>query len=557
MDRAGKRDENELLILKEIAETLNSSNDMNEMLNSVLEKLLQVTELEAGWILLSEHEPDYTCAADCHLPPALSSNGKLAMRTDACWCLTRLWAGELHSAANTIGCKRVENALRFKWGDIAGITHHATVPLEAGGRQCGVLNVASPGKEHFSAEELTLLQSVAYQIGTAIERTRLYHIQEKRAHYYLKLGEVMRQLDEIRDVDSVLRESAACVAQAFDWSAVAFFTEEPQGVAIRALCVGREMRQISLNVSGALPDAHPVAVVFRERRMVSVPDVGDVSCDAIVHGIPAFRSAVAVPVRLHGDLFGALFVASPRRRDFDEVDLDVLRSLADHVSLVFENLLLVEQRRKLVRIEERNRLARDLHDSVCQYLFSLTLIARGTEAMMIHDAGDRRLHLLEIQSLAQKALEEMRSLIWQLRPEGLEQGLVTALKRYGESIGVRVREQVRGVRELPPAVEEALWRIGQEALNNVRKHARVDFADIVLRTSGRKVLMEVVDGGGGFDVNKKNGKSAMGMRTMRERTEALGGSFTVQSGPGGTRIKAAIPQSGKADGHEDSRSRGR
>ena len=555
MERVRQRDEHEWIILKEIAETLNSRNDMDDMLNSVLEKLLHVTGLESGWILLSEHEPDYTCAADCHLPPALRSRDRLAMRTDSCWCLMRLWSGELRGAVNTIGCKRIDDAIRFKWGDTAGITHHATVPLEAGGRHCGVLNVAAAGKEHFTADELALLQSVAYQIGTAIERTRLYHIQEKRARHYLKLGEAMRQLDEIRDVETVLDESAATIARTFGWSTVVILTEEAHGVSLRALCVDGEHRQVGADTT--ISRGHPVAAALRERRTVSVADAGGARDDCLAPGVPAFQSWVAVPVRLHDRHNAAMFVASPRRRDFDAVDLDVLPSLADHISLVFENLLLVEQRRRMTRSEERNRLARDLHDSVCQYLFSLTLVARGAESMMDRDVADRRLHLQEIQSLAQKALEEMRALIWQLRPEGLEQGLVTALQRYGESLGVRVCGQPRGVLELPPALEEALWRIGQEALNNVSKHARVDRADIVLGVSRRKVLMEVADGGCGFSVSGQGRESAMGMRTMRERAEALGGSVVVQSGASGTRVKVAIPYPGKAAVHEDSHSRGR
>ncbi len=100
-----------------------------------------------------------------------------------------------------------------------------------------------------------------------------------------------------------------------------------------------------------------------------------------------------------------------------------------------------------------------------------------------------------MRELAQGALKEMRTLIWQLRPAGLEKGLLPALKQYGESLGLKIREQVTGVRDLPRVVEEALWRIGQEALNNVSKHANVREATIYFKVTEKNVSLEIVDQG--------------------------------------------------------------
>ena len=156
---------------------------------------------------------------------------------------------------------------------------------------------------------------------------------------------------------------------------------------------------------------------------------------------------------------------------------------------MIENLRLNEQRRELVRMEERNRLARDLHDSVSQKLFSLTFMTKGAEAVLKgqNEKVDRSLH--DMRELAQGALKEMRTLIWQLRPAGLEKGLLPALKQYGESLGLKIREQVTGVRDLPRVVEEALWRIGQEALNNVSKHANVRRSDDLFQSDGEECII--------------------------------------------------------------------
>lgn len=186
-----------------------------------------------------------------------------------------------------------------------------------------MLNVAAAGKEHFTADELALLQSVAHQIGTAIERTRLYHIQEKRARHYLKVGDAMRQLDEIRDVEAVLDESVASVSRTFGWSTVAILAEEAHGVSLRALCVDGERRQVGADTT--VSRRHPVAAALSVPRTVSVAGAGGARDDRLAPGVPEFQSWVTVPVRLHGWQHAAMLVASPRRRDFDAVDMDVCR----------------------------------------------------------------------------------------------------------------------------------------------------------------------------------------------------------------------------------------
>lgn len=124
--------ENELTTLKVIAETLNQSNDLHAMLSVVLDRLLEITGLSAGWIFLSESKGEYVCSADSGLPPALAIEEKKPMREGVCWCIEKFWSGRLTSAVNIMECKRLEDSITLKRGDTKGITHHATVPLKAG-----------------------------------------------------------------------------------------------------------------------------------------------------------------------------------------------------------------------------------------------------------------------------------------------------------------------------------------------------------------------------------------------------------------------------------------
>ncbi len=537
----------ELLALKTIAETLNMSNDMQQMLDAVLHKLLEVTGLTTGWVFLAEEETEYVCAADDNLPPALAWEEKTPMCSGSCWCLNRYWKGQLNHAVNIIECKRIEDAMTYNWGDTKGIVHHATVPLKAGDEMFGVLNVASPGKDYFTEEELALLQAVAFQIGTALKRTKLYYAQQKRAENYAKFSEVSHRLGSLLDHDNIPSEVVRQIGEIFGWPTAAFFVREGLELSLRALFekgrVRKVWKAIPLQKAGlirrALSDRLAVKEERVKRRQPALESIG----------LPPFRSAAAVPIRLRDEPYGVLYLASDRINQFDEHDLAVLNALGDQIALTIENARLYTQRKELTRREERNRLARDLHDSVSQNLFSLTLTARGAEALLDHKDTAARTYLQEIQQLAQNALHEMRSLIWQLRPEGLEQGLLTSLKRYGESLGLVVHERVEGVCALPSAVEEALWRIGQESLNNVSKHSGANQVSIRLRMTDTEVLMEIDDGGKGFVYRQTgNGMSedgkgqSIGLIGMRERAELLGGMFKLDSRPGqGTRIEVTIP----------------
>jgi signal transduction histidine kinase len=532
----------ELTALKTIAETLNSSNDMEQMLHDVMQKLLQVTGLTTGWIFLVGDEPEYACTVDANLPPALTWGDKTPMCQGSCWCLDRYWDGRLRHAVNIIECKRIEDALEHQWGDTQGIVHHATVPLEAGGEWFGILNVGAPGKESFSDEELALLQSVAYQIGTAVKRTRLYHAQQKRAELFYKLDEVSQTLRAILDVDRIPKLVVGKVEEVYPWPVVALFMKEGDGLSFRALSSAG--RTFDYWEPLTIDEAGPIGDCVQKKRPVLIPRNDEEYASLLQIGLPRYRSGMAAPIQIQQYTVGVLWVSSEKSKAFDEHDLDLLNAISDHIAVSIEHARLYEERQQLTRVEERYRLARDLHDSVSQSLFSLRLHARGAETMVRTGQPAEQLAdtLQEMQQLAQLALKEMRSLIWQLRPAGLEEGLVTALSKYGETLGLRVRTDVRGIIELSRPIEEGLWRIGQEALNNVSKHAGVQEVDLSIQVGSHKVTMTIEDKGAGFKHGDPGESNRLGMISMRERASLLGGHLKVQTKPGmGTVVKIQLP----------------
>jgi two-component system NarL family sensor kinase len=145
---------------------------------------------------------------------------------------------------------------------------------------------------------------------------------------------------------------------------------------------------------------------------------------------------------------------------FSTGELALLESVAFQIGSAIKRIVLTKQQQELALVTERNRLARDLHDSVNQLLFSVTLTARGGSEMAESEAV--RSTFRDIQHLSQEALNEMRALIWQLRPKGLESGLLDAIKAYGEMLGLTMKTKVSGVIQLPSRTEETLFRIAQE-----------------------------------------------------------------------------------------------
>lgn len=207
------------------------------------------------------------------------------------------------------------------------------------------------------------------------------------------------------------------------------------------------------------------------------------------------------------------------------------------------------QVQELAAAAERNRLARELHDSVTQIIFGLTLSAQAARILIDRNPARAAAELDHIQMLAQNALAEMRSLIQQLHPHSpTEDGLAPALRRLAAerqaSDGLEVALRITGERRLPEKVEADLFRIAHEALNNIIKHAQTNHAVITLNMeNASRVWMSIEDAGIGFDPAKVRATQPghLGLTSMKERIQALGGTLIVDSKPGnGTRVRVEL-----------------
>jgi signal transduction histidine kinase len=205
------------------------------------------------------------------------------------------------------------------------------------------------------------------------------------------------------------------------------------------------------------------------------------------------------------------------------------------------------QAEELAVLQERNRLARNLHDSVTQTIFSMRLTAEAARMLVERDPDRITDELDKLQVLAKSALSEMRSLIFELRPTAVsELGLVPALRHHIMTLerqyGLTVELHVSGESRLPDLEARRLFRICQEALNNIVKHAHTSKASVTLRFDEEQVLLQIEDHGVGFDPKSiVVPEDHMGLTGMQERAEAMGGQLAIDSQPGqGTTVTLEV-----------------
>jgi two-component system, NarL family, sensor histidine kinase LiaS len=217
-----------------------------------------------------------------------------------------------------------------------------------------------------------------------------------------------------------------------------------------------------------------------------------------------------------------------------------LRELAD------TNAQLLEESKALATLEERNRLARELHDAVKQQLFGLNLNIGAIRQLLKTNPDQAALQLEHANRLAGQALEEMDVVLGQLRPVSLEQkGLLRALadmlQEWSLQSKVKTQMHADGQGRLPAALEQCLYRITQEGLHNVAKHAHAQNVTLELRFRDDSVSLYLSDDGRGFDARGQHLEHTLGLKGMNERASALGGNFSLESNPNGTTLRVELP----------------
>jgi signal transduction histidine kinase len=260
---------------------------------------------------------------------------------------------------------------------------------------------------------------------------------------------------------------------------------------------------------------------------------------------PTMTSFLGVPIVARGAVIGAFYLTVKEgAEEFTGDDQELIEMLAAHAAVAIENARLYERSRELSVVEERNRLARDLHDVVVQTLFGVVLTADAAALLVDRDPEAAKAELGRVREQAQEALRELRSLVFELRPADLEaDGLAATLRKHVEVLGrvhaLPIELEVETEPELEAAAAVEVFRIAQEALNNAQRHASA--SAIAVRLS--RNALAVADDGVGFDAPAPAVRGRrLGLTSMEERAAAIGGRLRIESAPGsGTTVTLELP----------------
>jgi signal transduction histidine kinase len=260
------------------------------------------------------------------------------------------------------------------------------------------------------------------------------------------------------------------------------------------------------------------------------------------------RSFLGVPIVSAGEVIGSFYLTDKKGERgalFDDADQELIETLAAHAAVAIQNARLYERSRELTVVEERNRLARELHDAVNQTLFSVSLTADAAALLVDSEPERAKEQLGEVRELVRAAMAEMRSLIFELRPGDVgSDGLAVTLQKHVDVLrrvhGTDIQLSLDGV-EVEPALEREVFRVTQEAIGNALKHASPEHVRVAARRDGPRLVVTVEDDGSGFDPEGAQARRHLGLISMRERAEAIGGALRVRSQPGaGTTVELEV-----------------
>jgi signal transduction histidine kinase len=352
-----------------------------------------------------------------------------------------------------------------------------------------------------------------------------------------------------RSVESVLQRIVHTARELVNARYAALGVPDGEGAFARFITSG--MSEETVAAMGPLPRTHGLLGAMLESE--EPYRIADIKRDPRFRGWwpsahPSMASFLGVPIVARGAVVGAFYLTDKEgAREFSLSDQQVIEMLSAHAAVAMENARLHERSRELSIVEERNRLARELHDSLVQKLFGVVLAAKSAATMLERDAADARVQVDRVGDLAQDAIAELRSLVFQLRPVAIEtEGLAAALRKHVEVLrrvhGMGVELELEGEPRVRPGVDEEVFRIAQEALHNALRHARAERLAVQLHENGEGLRLAVTDDGVGFDPHAPELRArTLGLTTMEERARELGGRLAIDSAPGaGTTVALEV-----------------
>ncbi|MBI4788819.1 MAG: GAF domain-containing sensor histidine kinase [Chloroflexi bacterium] len=453
------------------------------------------------------------------------------------------------------------------------------VPLQFRNRKIGVLEAENKKRyRRFDAVDVETLTALAVQTTIAIENARLFEqaqqeisararvedeLRQQRDQFEARVADRTRELSALyavsaiatrsQNLETLLNESLAQVMTALHCSSGAILLTAEKTSAVEPARL-QLVAHCNMPPDLALPrEMFPTeggwfAALREQRRPLVISDVAaDSRAPAAMRALGS-QALLMSPLYPDGQMLGVIGLLRGAEQAFTAEEIALVTTVSDQMAIALHSHRLRQMAQQAALLEERHRLARDLHDSVTQALYGVTLFAQASQSSI--RVGNLPLtgqYIGRLNETARQALKEMRLLIFELRPSLLEQvGLAGALRQRMEAVerraGVAIELKVAELPDLPGELESHLYQIAQEALNNILKHSAATWVALRLTMEARQLHLAIEDNGKGFDPAKVGSAAGIGFASMRERAERIGGRLQIDSKPGvGTRVSLTVP----------------
>lgn len=548
-----ERRASEMTALSRIATTLDLEKSVEATLNSVAQRVVESTNAVAASLSTISPAGNLALGGEYGLPAGFLAAVEESIRNSAPRpnqrALSRREPVVLRNVRAQIENEAGFASLRDKLTGVEWDTI-VIVPMHYGDRALGTLENYYRPDETPDEREIGLIAAMAGQAATAIENAMLFAQTETRVRRLEALTLIASSFSLELTLAELMERMAQQIVRATTAVAAAVTLAEGPGGGMRMIGTAgvpegfAEAMDETYRSGGGTATRRAMEemkTIYEENlRQERVEDPRYAPAKGFL-AAASWESTLVAPI-IHGTQpLGVLMLGYPAGAGPDDEERTFVEAVADQTGLVIENSRLYERASAAAALEERQRLARELHDSVSQALYGIALGARTARRRVGDDGPANIVEPLDyVLSLAEAGLTEMRALIFELRPDSLAQeGMVAAIGRQVAATqaryGVRVVANLCDEPDVSLDTKEAVYRIAQESMHNTVKHARATRIDVKLMVDDGSLRLEIADNGQGFDPEGEF-PGHLGLKSMRERARDLGGTLEIASEPGGGTI---------------------
>ena len=536
-------------LLNEISKTAMHKFDFQELVQILADCLRELLNADGGNITLWDEERGQVVSGALYDPT--SGSYTAAVTTDP---------GErtLTEAVLTSGSPMViedipkTDLIDQRWKNILPIQSGLALPLLINGKKLGAAMLTFCNPHVFTSEEIELAELAARQIALAILRVEMRDLKEERYRLSTTLQEIGRALSITKDIDTMLDTILELISHIIPYD----------GASIMEICDGhaRILRDRGYNFSDKgemdfirlreweIEKTTSLRRIFQTKKPQFISSMQDDPDWIAISKLP-IRSWVGAPVIFENEVVALLILEKVDVGFYQQRHAEYLVAFAEQASLALKIAQYYQWAKETAVLQERSRMARDLHDAVSQSLFSLTYFIQAARKQLQDgsEMNQMAVNLNEIDINARKAIREMRLLLFELQPdESVRKGLVEALQYRLDAVekraGILTTINIVNKITLPPILEEDLYYLAEEALNNILKHSCADTISVKLESKTNRFIMEISDNGEGFNPDELNDQGGLGLKNMQERVKAHDGTLNIISQPGnGTTIQVVVP----------------